>query len=165
MPYFTSWDVNVLLCLVKGGLPEDVVKGIVKMAKKSHKELSLEGARKFHCMNIKPIHDYISFKTAWDKRRDVGFSEAPYLRLTREELHLIRKPGKRQPRESIKQHIFYRRVMEEYDKGYCQQNTFCSPRVILLDRMLMGMSTRDRHLWLDELMEKIPVEKIIAEGW
>jgi len=41
MTYFTSWDANVFLCLVTWGLPEDVVKGMLKMTKKVHKEFNL----------------------------------------------------------------------------------------------------------------------------
>jgi len=44
MPYFTSWDINVLLCLVKWGLPEDVVKGMLKMTKKTHEDFTLSEA-------------------------------------------------------------------------------------------------------------------------
>ena len=36
MAYFTSWDVNVFLCLVTIGIPEDVVKRAVVVAKKTH---------------------------------------------------------------------------------------------------------------------------------
>ena len=36
MTYYTSWDVNVFLCLVTIGIPEDVVKGAVMVAKKTH---------------------------------------------------------------------------------------------------------------------------------
>ena len=41
MTYFTSWDANVFLCLVTWGLPDDVVKGMLKMTKKVHQEFTL----------------------------------------------------------------------------------------------------------------------------
>jgi hypothetical protein len=44
MPYFTSWDVNTFLCLVYWGLPEDVVKRMMRVAKKAHEEFSLSEA-------------------------------------------------------------------------------------------------------------------------
>jgi len=42
MTYFTSWDVNVFLCLVTIGIPEDVVKRAVMVAKKTHEEFSMK---------------------------------------------------------------------------------------------------------------------------
>jgi len=47
MTYFTSWDANVFLCLLELGLPEDVVKGLTKMAKKVHEEFSFREARNY----------------------------------------------------------------------------------------------------------------------
>ena len=44
MTYFTSWEVNVLLCLVTIGIPEDVVKRMMKMTKKTHEDFSLKEA-------------------------------------------------------------------------------------------------------------------------
>jgi len=49
MPYFTSWDTNVFLCLLSLGLPEDLVKAFVKKIKRTHEELELKNARDFHC--------------------------------------------------------------------------------------------------------------------
>ena len=40
----TSWDANVFLCLVKWGLPEDVVKEMLKVVKNVHEEFSLDQA-------------------------------------------------------------------------------------------------------------------------
>ena len=34
MPYFTSWDINTYLCLLSWGIPDDVVKRMIKMTKK-----------------------------------------------------------------------------------------------------------------------------------
>lgn len=51
MPYFTSWDVNTFLCLVTLGVPDDVVKKAVMVAKKIHEEFSLEGARSYWLKN------------------------------------------------------------------------------------------------------------------
>ena len=41
MTYFTSWDINLILCLISWGVPGDVVPTMVKMAKKVHEEYSL----------------------------------------------------------------------------------------------------------------------------
>ena len=51
MPYFTTWDVNVFLSLLSWGLPEDVVKGMMKMIKKVQEEFSLEEARSYWVSN------------------------------------------------------------------------------------------------------------------
>lgn len=40
MPYFTSWDVNTYLSLLSWGLPEDVVKRMMKMTKKAHRDFT-----------------------------------------------------------------------------------------------------------------------------
>jgi len=40
----TSWDANTFLCLVSWGLPEDLVKGMMKMTKKTHEDFSLKEA-------------------------------------------------------------------------------------------------------------------------
>lgn len=37
MPYFTSWDANVFLCLLSV-FPEEVVRGMIKMVKKTHED-------------------------------------------------------------------------------------------------------------------------------
>ncbi len=50
MTYFTSWDANVFLCLLTY-LPEDVVKGMMKMTKKLHEEFSLEEAKSYWVAN------------------------------------------------------------------------------------------------------------------
>lgn len=49
MPYFTSWDINVFLCLLSLGLPEDLVETFVKKIKKNHEELELINSRGYHC--------------------------------------------------------------------------------------------------------------------
>ena len=51
MPYFTSWDVNVFLCLVSWGIPEDVIKGMMKMTKKLHQEFILGEAMTYWVSN------------------------------------------------------------------------------------------------------------------
>jgi len=51
MSYLTSWDVNTFLCLVTLGVPDDVVKKAVIVAKKIHEEFSLEGARSYWLKN------------------------------------------------------------------------------------------------------------------
>jgi hypothetical protein len=51
MTYFTSWDVNVFLCLVTLGVPDDVVMRAVVMAKKVHEEFSLVEAMNYWVSN------------------------------------------------------------------------------------------------------------------
>ena len=51
MTYFTSWDINVFLCLVTLGVPEDVVKIAVKIAKKTHEEFSLGESKDYWVRN------------------------------------------------------------------------------------------------------------------
>ena len=49
MTYFTTWDINVFLCLVSLGLPRDLVESFVKKIGGIHRQFELEGARDFHC--------------------------------------------------------------------------------------------------------------------
>lgn len=51
MPYFTSWDVNAFLTLVYWGLPDDVVKRMMKITKKTHEEFSLGEAMDYWVTN------------------------------------------------------------------------------------------------------------------
>ena len=51
MTYFTSWDINVFLCLVTLGVPEDVVKIAVKIAKKTHEAFSLGESKDYWVRN------------------------------------------------------------------------------------------------------------------
>ena len=51
MAYITSWDINVFLCLVAWGLPEDVVQRMMKMTKKTHEEFSLREAKSYWITN------------------------------------------------------------------------------------------------------------------
>lgn len=51
MPYFTSWDVNTLLCLIYWGIPDDVGKKMIRVAKKAHEDFTLEGARSYWLKN------------------------------------------------------------------------------------------------------------------
>ena len=51
MPYFTSWDVNTFLCFVYLGLPDDVGKKMMRIAKKSHEEFSLGEAMSYWVFN------------------------------------------------------------------------------------------------------------------
>ena len=50
MTYLTSWDINVYLCLLTI-LPEDIVKGMIGYAKKTHEEFSQEEAKKYWISN------------------------------------------------------------------------------------------------------------------
>ena len=47
----TSWDANVFLCLGAWGLPDDVVKRMMKMTKKTHEEFFLGEARVYWVSN------------------------------------------------------------------------------------------------------------------
>ena len=49
MSYFTSWDVNVFLCLLSLGLPGDLVESFVKKIRMVHRKFEQEEARDFHC--------------------------------------------------------------------------------------------------------------------
>ena len=48
MTYFTSWDVNLYLCLFTLGLPHDLVLEMVGKIKGVHREHSLEDARSYY---------------------------------------------------------------------------------------------------------------------
>ena len=48
MTYFTSWDVNLYLCLFTLGLPHDLVLEMVKI-KNVHRDHCLEDARAYYC--------------------------------------------------------------------------------------------------------------------
>lgn len=47
----TSWDINMILCLISWGLPHDVVQRMMKMTKKTHEEFSLEEAKSYWIAN------------------------------------------------------------------------------------------------------------------
>lgn len=47
MPYFTSWDANVFLCLLSV-FPEEVVRGMIKDVKKIHEEYVHNYALEYH---------------------------------------------------------------------------------------------------------------------
>lgn len=49
MSYFTSWDINLFLCLLSLGLSEDLVVTFVKKIRRVHEGFELENAREFHC--------------------------------------------------------------------------------------------------------------------
>ena len=51
MTYLTSWDSNVFWCLVSLGIPDDVVKVMLKLAKKKHEEFSLGEAMAYWLSN------------------------------------------------------------------------------------------------------------------
>ena len=48
MPYFTSWDVNLYLCLYTLGLPHDLILSMVGVTKKIHRDYCLEEARSYY---------------------------------------------------------------------------------------------------------------------
>lgn len=47
MMKITYWDANVFLCLNEWGLPEDVVKGMLRVVKKVHEEFSLDQVSRY----------------------------------------------------------------------------------------------------------------------
>jgi len=49
MTYFTSWDVNLYLCLFTLGLPHDLVLEMVRKLKKTHRDHCLKDARTYYC--------------------------------------------------------------------------------------------------------------------
>ena len=49
MPYFTSWEVNLYLCLFSLGLPHDLSLSMTRKIKKTHRDYCLEDARAYHC--------------------------------------------------------------------------------------------------------------------
>jgi hypothetical protein len=51
MPYLTSWDINVFLCLLTWGLPSDVVNRMMKMTKKAHRDYTLGEAMTYWVSN------------------------------------------------------------------------------------------------------------------
>lgn len=55
MPYFTSWDVNVFLCLVSLGLPRDLVAEWLGSIKVEDRKFCLERDRSFHCQRRIPL--------------------------------------------------------------------------------------------------------------
>ena len=48
MTYFTSWEINLFLCLVSLGLPEDLVGEWTRKMKKIHREFVLEECRDYY---------------------------------------------------------------------------------------------------------------------
>ena len=48
MPYFTSWDANVFLCLLSV-FPEEVVRMMIKNVKKVHEEYIQKETLEYHC--------------------------------------------------------------------------------------------------------------------
>lgn len=49
MPYFTTWDVNVFLCLLTLGLPYDLVKEMTKFTKKVKEKFIEDETRDWYC--------------------------------------------------------------------------------------------------------------------
>ena len=55
MPYFTSWDANVFLCLLSV-FPEEVVRGMIKNVKKIHEEYVQKETLEYHCSLARDIY-------------------------------------------------------------------------------------------------------------
>ena len=48
MPYFTSWDANLYLCLMSLGLHHDISLSLTRRIKKVHRDYCLEEARSYY---------------------------------------------------------------------------------------------------------------------
>ena len=48
MTYFTAWEINVFVCVLKMGLPWDVTRDWTKKFKKVHRDLVIEEARNYY---------------------------------------------------------------------------------------------------------------------
>ena len=69
MTYFTSWDVNVFLCLVTLGVPDDLANLWMKRIKKTHEDFSLKEAMTYWVSNsptlvkqVPPHNEFNKFK-------------------------------------------------------------------------------------------------------
>ena len=63
MPYLTSWDINVFLCFLAMGIPWDLVKEMLKMAKNTHENFVENETRAWYC-EISPSFLYKKHKLA-----------------------------------------------------------------------------------------------------
>tara|TARA_B100000287_G_scaffold315811_1_gene299368 strand:+ start:65 stop:568 length:504 start_codon:yes stop_codon:yes gene_type:complete len=165
MSYFTSWDINVFLCFLSLGLPWDLVKEMTERVKRDHEKFTTDEAREYHCMNIKPIHQYIFLKNDWERKRDAALWLGVEVgsRIKKKDLNFIREP---ESRKRIKHHNHYQKVKEEYNKIWNNSFPVFNPRVILLERKLMKLSDGQRKFFLENLIEKFPVEKNMSnEGF
>jgi hypothetical protein len=73
MTYFTTWDVNAFLCLVYWGLPDDVVKRMMNMMKKTHEGFSLGKALSYWVSNspsIVRVNGTLKFIHGWGIRNE-----------------------------------------------------------------------------------------------
>ena len=86
MPYLTSWDINVFLCFLSIGLPQDLILPVVKKMKRIHEDYTEEMAREWYCSLdrykiyikkfLQPITPFRELKLAWkwrcpEVRRDI----------------------------------------------------------------------------------------------
>ena len=62
MTYFTSWDVNVFLCLLSLGLSEDLVTEWVVRIKAEDRKFCLERDRFYHIDRFSPV---VQFRRKW----------------------------------------------------------------------------------------------------
>jgi hypothetical protein len=74
MPYFTSWDANLYLCLFTLGLPHDLSLAMVMGAKKVHRDYCLEEARSYYLDRGEWMED-IWMVTDRDRVRAVRFGK------------------------------------------------------------------------------------------
>ena len=58
MTYFTSWDINVFLCLISLGLPGDLVKEWVSRIKTEDRKFCLERDRSYHLQRWESVENF-----------------------------------------------------------------------------------------------------------
>jgi hypothetical protein len=71
MSSFTHWDINVFLCLLSLGLSDDLIRDWIKKLKKTHEELVLKNARKYHCDRGKFV-DMGGYQMVYYSRADLS---------------------------------------------------------------------------------------------
>lgn len=66
MTYFTSWDINLFLCLLNMGLPWDLVRGWIYRIRRIDKHFCLEKERSFHVERFIPVLKFRgTFRNMW----------------------------------------------------------------------------------------------------
>lgn len=71
MPNITSWEVNVILCLLSLGLPGDLIRYWVKGLKKTHEDLIQRNAIGYHCDRSRFV-DMKECEMLYFSRADLG---------------------------------------------------------------------------------------------
>jgi len=66
MPNFTSWDINLFLCLLSIGFPLDIVKDIVRLTKGIHEKHIEDETREWYCSR----DSYKIYSKKWHRPND-----------------------------------------------------------------------------------------------